>query len=112
MSLNYQPGSVPGYGMPVQPPMSGATGKDLFREIAREVGARYGVSVEDIEGKRRFRMLVHARQEVAWRLYSARHPSGVRRFSMPQIGAWLGGRNHTTILHAIRAHEQRIRVRA
>ena len=112
MTLTYQPGCVPGYGMPVQPPASGATGKDLFREIAREVGERHGVSVADITGDSRLRLIVHARQEVAWRVYSARHPSGARRFSMPQIGAWLGGRDHTTILHAIRAHEQRVGVRA
>ena len=111
MSLTYQPGSVPGFGMPVSNP-PGATGKDLLRQIAREVGARYGVSVEDITGESRLRPIVHARQEVAWRLYSARHPSGARRFSMPQIGAWLGGRDHTTILHAIRSYEKRTGVRA
>lgn len=111
MTLTYQPGCVPGYGAPVAHPTA-ATGKDLLRQIAREVGQRHGVSPTDILDGSRLRPVVRARQEVIWRLYSARHPDGTRRFSMPQIGAWLGGRDHTTILHAIRAHEQRVGVRA
>ena len=108
MTLNYQPGCIPGFGMPVDLSASRATGMDLVREIAREVAQRHGVSMADILGERRFRPIVHARQEVAWRLARLRHPDGSCRFSLPQIGAWLGGRHHTTILHAIRAHEKRM----
>ena len=110
MTLTYQPGSVPGLGMPVKHPTL-ATGKDLLRQLAREVGARQGLSPEDILSRSRDRSIAHARQEVIWRLYSARHPDGARRFSMPQIGRYLG-QDHTTILHAIRAHEKRMGVRA
>ena len=108
MTLTYQPGCIPGYGMPADPSASRATGMDLVREIAREVARRHGVPTSEIFGDRRFRPIVHARQEVAWRLARLRHPDGSRRFSLPQIGQWLGGKDHTTILHAIRAHEKRM----
>ena len=106
--LTYQAGSIPGFGMPRVDPTPGPQGMDLARQIAQEVGWRYGVPVAEIFGPRRFRPFVLARQEVAWRLYNARHQSGPRRFSLSQIGTWLGGRDHTTILHAIRAHEKRM----
>jgi chromosomal replication initiation ATPase DnaA len=54
------------------------------------------------------RRLVRPRHMVAATLYEMRHPCGKRKFSLPQIGAWLGGRHHTTILHAVRAHEKRM----
>lgn len=111
MTLTYQPGCVPGYGMPADLSASSATGMDLVREIAREVARRHCVPTSEIFGDRRFRAIVHARQEVAWRLYQLRDRNGYRRFSMPQIGRYLR-RDHTTILHAIRAHEQRVGVRA
>ena len=104
MTLMYQPGCIPGFGMPYVEPKPGPQGMDLAREIAR----RYGVPASEIFGPRRFRSFVRARQEVAYRLYNSRHQSGPRRFSLTQIGTWLGGRDHTTILHAIRAHEKRM----
>ncbi|MCA3736041.1 MAG: hypothetical protein INE97_11990 [Phenylobacterium sp.] len=108
MTLMYQVGCIPGFGMPYVEPKPGPQGMDLAREIAREVGWRYGVPASEIFGPRRFRSFVLARQEVAYRLYNSRHQSGPRRFSLTQIGTWLGGRDHTTILHAIRAHERRM----
>ncbi|MFM8938823.1 MAG: helix-turn-helix domain-containing protein [Phenylobacterium sp.] len=87
-------------------------GKALFREITREVAEAHKVGVDDILGPGLFKQMTRARQETAWRLRQMRKADGSPRFSLPQIGAWLGGRDHTTILHAIRAHEQRMGGRA
>ena len=73
-----------------------------------EVSTRHGVSPDDIIGPQRFRDIAHARQEVAWQVRQAHDAFGNPRFSLPQIGTWLGGRDHTTIIHAIRAHEKRM----
>ena len=107
MTLTYQPGCIPGYGMPVMDSRPALCGKDLVRHVLRNVGATRGIDPRDILGDSRLRLIVYARQEVAWRLYQFRDHRGYRRFSMPQIGRYLR-RDHTTILHAIRAHEKRM----
>ena len=83
-----------------------AQGKDYFRKVVAEVSASTSVSSEDILGQCRDFRYVRARQEVAWRLRQALDHHGKPRFSMPQIGAWMN-RDHTTILHAVRAHQAR-----
>ena len=35
-------------------------------------------------------------------------PTGEPRFSFLQIGKWMGGLHHTTIIHAVREHENRM----
>ena len=70
-------------------------------DICRDVAARYDVSVEDLRGPCRSRWASVPRQEA---MYLA-HKTG--RFSTPQIGQFFNGRDHTTVLHAFRAHERR-----
>jgi chromosomal replication initiation ATPase DnaA len=107
--LTYQAGSIPGFGAPLRTvaTYAGLTGKDYFRAVLADVSERHGVAPYDITGPSRLREIVHARQEVAWKVRKAQDALGKPRFSLPQIGTWLGGRDHTTILHAIRAHEKR-----
>jgi chromosomal replication initiation ATPase DnaA len=109
MTLSYQPGSIPGYGAPLKTvaTYAGLTGKDYFRAVLADVAALRGVKGDDITGPSRLRELVHARQEVAWKVRQAQTACFEPRFSLSQIGTWLGGRDHTTIIHAIRAHEKR-----
>jgi len=104
--LTYQVGCIPGYGPPIRTTPIGPTGKDYFRQTLAAVAAAHGVSPADILGTRRFRHLVYARQELAWRMRNARDSLGDPRFSLPQIAAWMN-RDHSTLLHAIRAHEVR-----
>ncbi len=68
----------------------------VLQTVARETG----VSVEEMRGARRTRHLVQARQVAAWLLARTRP-----ELSLPQIGRLLGGRDHTTIIHAIRTVE-------
>ena len=107
--LTYQAGSIPGYGAPHKTvaTYSGLTGAAYFRAVLADVSERHGVDVDDITGPSRLREIVHARQEVAWKVRKAQDACFEPRFSLSQIGTWLGGRDHTTILHAIRAHEKR-----
>lgn len=70
--------------------------------ILREVAAKHGVSVLDLQGPRRFALIVQARTEAAWRL---RTELGL---SFPRIGQRLGGRNHAGIIRHVRAYQQEI----
>ncbi len=73
------------------------------RQILREVCAKYGVSTVDLCSKRRPILLVTARHEACYRLRNE------TTWSYPRIGAFLGGRDHTTIIHAVREHAKRLR---
>ena len=68
-----------------------------IREIASEVAARYGVTVERMRSHDKRRVFMAPRWE-AWALCQD------ERFSTPVIGRYFGGRDHTTILHGIRQH--------
>lgn len=69
--------------------------------IAGIVGRQYGISVDFIMGRRKTADIVLARQITA---YLARKFCG---FSYPEIARRLGGRDHTTALHACNTIELR-----
>lgn len=69
------------------------------------------LSVKDLVGLGRHRSISSVRQEAMWRAYEERTSDGRRVYSLPQIGAYLGGRDHTTVLHGIRQHEKRMKAR-
>ena len=71
--------------------------------IVRIVADYRGITPAALAGPYRNRHLAWPRQEAAWLLY--RHTS----MSLPMIGRILGGRDHTTIMHAINAVERRRR---
>lgn len=62
--------------------------------IAVAVAGRHGVSLEDMLGPGREAHLVEARADV----YRALRAAG---WSYPRIGRFVGGRNHTTVMHAL-----------
>jgi chromosomal replication initiator protein len=61
--------------------------------VLKAVMAYYGVSNADLLSRRRTKALTLARQVA---MYLAREDTSA---TLPQIGAVLGGRNHTTVLH-------------
>lgn len=71
-------------------------------EIARRVAERHEVSVDDLKGSGRARWVSQPRQEA---MYEIRAQTAQ---SLPAIGRFLGGRDHTTILWGIRRHEERL----
>lgn len=70
--------------------------------IIAQVAAQYGLTYTQILARRRHRPIVHARQYAMWRCQRE------TRASLPEIGRYFGGYDHTTVLHAIRAHEKRM----
>jgi chromosomal replication initiator protein len=63
------------------------------RQIVEAVANHFGVEVSAFEGKSRCRAISRPRQVA---MYLLREETGA---SLPQIGAMLGDRDHTTILH-------------
>lgn len=72
------------------------------RRILSQVAADYGYTDHDVKSARREKFLCMCRQEVCWRLKSE------LPWSLPHIGRFLGGRDHTSILHAVRKHQARL----
>jgi len=78
-------------------------------DIAADVAAKYRISVKDLKSQARFRTIAWPRQEAMFLAYQERRADGRRVYSLPQIGLWFGGRDHTTALFGIRRHEERMR---
>lgn len=79
-----------------------------MRSILAEVCAERGVTEADVLSQSRKRRIAHPRHEVMWRCKQVKRQDGRDRYSLPQIGAFLGGRDHTTALHGVRAHKARL----
>lgn len=66
-------------------------------EIVREVLAEFPeFSIADLKGVRRSRKLVKVRQLAVYEVRRQRPD-----MSLPAIGRWFGGRDHTTVLHSV-----------
>jgi hypothetical protein len=63
----------------------------IIKEMCRE----YGVSYHDICSHQRTKKICFPRQKMMWAI---RHRT---MFSFPEIGRKFGGRDHTTVIHAI-----------
>jgi chromosomal replication initiator protein len=63
------------------------------RQIVEAVAKHFGIEVAAFEGRSRSRAIARPRQVA---MYLLREETGA---SLPQIGAMLGGRDHTTVLH-------------
>ncbi len=70
--------------------------------IANRIAGQYGLSLDDLRKRSTTHGIAHPRQHAM----AALHATGA--YSMPAIGQFLGGLDHTTVLHGIRAHAQRI----
>ncbi|WP_455466181.1 chromosomal replication initiator protein DnaA [Bartonella sp. B39] len=78
---------------------SGEPKRIRIEEIQRTVARHYNVSKQDLLSNRRTRTVVKPRQ-VAMYLAKMLTPR-----SLPEIGRRFGGRDHTTVLHAVRKIE-------
>lgn len=70
--------------------------------IAYQTAKKHGLTIHELLSPRRQRKIVIARHEAMWRCVKE------TSLSLPQIGRILGGKDHTTVLHGVRRHEQRI----
>ena len=71
-----------------------------MREIATLVAERHGLTLEELRGPSRKHRVSRPRQEAM----AFMRAEG--RFSYPQIARYFG-KDHTTVLHAVRAHAAR-----
>lgn len=78
-----------------------------MRGILASVANAHDVSLEDLRGPSRKRRYTFPRQEAMWRIRQVRVTAGGYRYSLPQIGDFLG-RDHATIIHGVRAYEARL----
>jgi len=76
-------------------------GEPTIHAVIRIVTEFYGVRVPDLQSKRRHRSITTPRQVC---MYLARRHT---RHSLEEIGGHFGGRDHTTVMHAVQTIEER-----
>lgn len=74
--------------------------KVLIEDIQRMVSSHFNISKSDLVSQRRTRAIVRPRQ-IAMYLCKTMTPR-----SLPEIGKRFGGRDHTTVIHAVQKVEQ------
>jgi chromosomal replication initiator protein len=80
----------------------GTTPELTADQIMDATSEYYGVSMDDLRGQSRSRVLVNARQVA---MYLCRELTDL---SLPRIGQAFGGRDHTTVMHADRKIRQQM----
>ncbi len=102
-SLNRQPVDLPLAELVLKDLFPSETGPEITAaQIMTTTAAYFGVSVDDLCGTSRSRVLVTARQIS---MYLCRELTDL---SLPKIGQAFGGRDHTTVMHADRKIRQLI----
>ena len=81
--------------------MTGRPGVPTIAEIQRAVAERFGTDLADMHSHRRGRAVAWPRQVA---MYLARH---LTPHSLPMIGHHFGGRDHTTVMWAIKVVGER-----
>jgi len=71
-------------------------------DIIDAVVDHYGVKLTDLQSKRRQKSIAQPRQLC---MFLARRHT---RYSLEEIGGYFGGRDHTTVMHAVRTIEQKM----
>lgn len=73
-----------------------------LQRIIELVTRYYGVKLHDLQSRRRHKSVTEPRQVCMW---LARRQT---RFSLEEIGGYFGGRDHTTVMHSVKAVDERI----
>ena len=79
-----------------------AASRPTVEQIAAKVGGHFQVAPKDLQSSRRSRNILVPRQVG---MYLARR---LTELSLDQIGAYFGGRDHSTVLHACRKVERNL----
>jgi chromosomal replication initiator protein len=82
--------------------LPGAPGRIKIHRVLKVTAKHYGTTPDELVSARMTRPLVHFRQVA---MYVARKLTGR---SMPVIAYYMGNRDHTTILHGVRAVKGRL----
>lgn len=70
--------------------------------IRLQIASRHGLTVDEMIGRSKLHALVCARREFAIEAKTF-------GFTMKEIGRYLGGRDHTTIIHLIRTRDRKLK---
>ena len=84
-------------------PDTAQTREVSIQQIFDAITARFNVRLTDLQGKKRTKSIAYPRQVC---MHLARH---LTRHSLEEIGGYFGGRDHTTVLHAVRTIERQRR---
>jgi chromosomal replication initiation ATPase DnaA len=80
-----------------------------MKSILAEVAEEYDVDADVLRlSQSRKYHITRPRQDFMWRCRQVKFADGSQRYSLPQIAAFLGGMDHTTVLWGVRAHARRI----
>ena len=74
-----------------------------LQQVIDAVTKSYNVRLSDLQSKRRHKSITLPRQVCMW---LARRRT---RFSLQEIGGYFGGRDHTTVMHAIQTVDRRVK---
>jgi chromosomal replication initiator protein len=80
---------------------NGAPAVITLDEVEKEVASHFGLRIGDLKARRRTKKIAEARQVA---MYLMRQKAGA---SYPVIGQHLGGRDHSTVIHACQSIERR-----
>lgn len=83
-----------------------------MKALLAETAADHAIHVRDILSLSRARPIAHARQDFMWRARQVRWQDGGYRYSLPQVARFLGLKDHTSVLHGVRAHGKRMEAAA
>jgi hypothetical protein len=76
--------------------------KGPISAVLKAVAAKYGLDVEQIRHKNGKHVIVRARHEVMW-IARTKY-----QLSFPAIARLMGVIDHTSVIHGVKAHEQRL----
>lgn len=104
VSAPTSPGVVVGFQISISAQLGHELARPLptMRSICLEVCREYGVTLEQLRGPQKAQRFTRPRQAAMWRLATD------GRWSLPQIGQYLGHRDHTTVLYGRRRHAARL----
>ena len=85
-----------------EPAVAGSGAEVTLQQLINAVTGFYSVRLSDLQSKRRHKSITRPRQVCMW--LARRHT----RFSLEEIGGYFGGRDHTTVMHAIKVVDQYI----
>jgi hypothetical protein len=97
---------------PRTPPLWRQSLPPKARAAIQAVAAAHGLTYGELTLPHQFRgsaAVCLARHEAYHAVRSIKTAAGEPVFSYPQIGAFFGGRDHSTIIHGVQAHEQRLK---
>lgn len=83
--------------------VAGVAGVPKWKLILREVCALHGVTLDQLTSHNRSKKFIDARMLAYYRLHKE------LGLSLPQIGRYIGDRDHSTVFYGIKRYESNIR---